>query len=98
MLMAVPVVVVVAETKVGADPYVNLSAGEGEDVPPGVVTVTSTVPAEPAGLVTVIDVALLTVIAPVTFAIVPNVTEVAPVNPVPVMVTDVPPERGPDAG
>ena len=67
-------------------------------MPPGVVTVISTVPAEPAGLVTVIDVALVTVIPPVVFAWPPNFTLFAPVNPVPVTVTVVPPPTGPVAG
>jgi len=58
----------------------------------------STVPAEPAGLVTVIEVALVTVIPPVVFAWPPNFTLVAPVNPVPVTMTVVPPTTGPVAG
>ena len=65
-------------------------------VPPAVVTVTSTVPALPAGAVAVICVALLTV-KPLAL-VAPNFTAVAPVNPVPVMVTVVPPPVGPDAG
>ena len=65
------------------------------DVPAGVVTVTSAVPV-PAGLVAVIEVSLTTV----TFvaAVVPKSTAVAPVNPVPVIVTVVPPASGPDVG
>ena len=58
-------------------------------VPPAVVTVTSTVPAPSAGEVAVIDVALLTV-KPAA-AVPPKLTAVAPVKPVPVIVTDVPP-------
>ena len=65
-------------------------------VPPGVVTVTSTVPAMPAGEVMVIDVAELTVrLVP---ALEPNFTPVAPVKLVPVTVTMVPPDRGPTFG
>ena len=64
-------------------------------VPPGVVTVTSTVPA-PAGAVAVIWVALLTV-KPVA-AVVPKSTAVAPVKFVPVIVTLVPPAGGPAVG
>jgi hypothetical protein len=74
---------------------VNWSAADVALVPPGVVTVTSTVPA-PAGEVAVICVALFTVnvVAPVA----PNFTAVAPVKFVPVMVTLVPPAAGPLAG
>ena len=62
-------------------------------VPPGVVTSTLAVPAEPAGVVAVIEVALLTVMA--VAAAPPMVTAVAPVKLVPVMVTLVPPASGP---
>ena len=55
-------------------------------VPPGVVTVTSTAPALPAGEVAVICVALLTVNE--VAAVPPNFTAVAPVKLVPVIVTD----------
>ena len=60
------------------------------------VTVMSTVPAAPAGAVAVIDVAVTTVKA--VAAVAPNLTVVAPVNPVPVRVTTVPPVMGPLAG
>ena len=56
----------------------------------------STVPAAWAGDVAVIDVSLLTV-KPVA-AVAPKFTAVAPVNPVPVIVTDVPPAAGPLLG
>ena len=62
----------------------NWSAAMVAEVPPGVVTVTSTVPV-PAGEVAVMEVALLTVNA--VAAVAPNLTAVAPVKPVPVMVT-----------
>jgi hypothetical protein len=65
------------------------------EVPPGVVTVTSTVPA-PAGDVAVIEVAELTV-TPVADAP-PNFTAVAPLKLVPVIVTKVPPATGPPVG
>src|SRR2546423_11829123 len=66
-------------------------------VPFGVTTVTSTVvPAVPAGAVTVICVALLTV-TPVA-ATVPNLTEVAPVKLVPERTTELPPAAGPVVG
>ena len=55
-------------------------------MPPGVVTVTSTVPAACAGAVAVIWVAETTV--KVVAAVAPKSTAVAPVKPVPVMVTD----------
>ena len=54
------------------------------------------VPAEWAGEVTVIELALLTV--NVVAEVVPNLTAVAPVKPVPVIVTVVPPFRVPDDG
>ena len=60
------------------------------------VTVISTVPADPAGAVAVIWVALLTV-KPVALDA-PNFTAVAPVNPVPVRTTDVVPAVGPLLG
>ena len=65
------------------------------EVPPAVVTPMSTVPV-PAGDVAVIWVAELTV-KPVA-AVAPNVTAVAPVKLVPVMITVVPPVPGPDVG
>jgi hypothetical protein len=64
-------------------------------VPPGVVTVTSTTP-EPAGAVAVIWVSELTVT--LVAAVAPNLTDVAPVKPVPVIVTTVPPAAGPEVG
>ena len=65
-------------------------------VPPGVVTVTSTVPALPAGAVAVTCEALTTVTLVATFE--PNSTAVAPVRLVPVIVTVVPPAVGPRTG
>ena len=65
-------------------------------VPPGVVTLTSTVPAASVGETAVIEVAELTV--KLVASVEPNLTEVAPVNPTPVMVTVVPPPTGPRVG
>ena len=65
-------------------------------VPPGVVTVTSTVPVLPAGAVAVICEPLTTVT--LVAAVDPKSTAVVPVNPVPVIVTLVPPPVGPAAG
>ena len=65
------------------------------DVPLAVVTVTSTVPALPAGALAVIDVALSAVIVA---AVVPKSTAVAALRFVPVMVTDVPPAVEPLVG
>ncbi len=65
----------------------------GRSVPPAAVTVTSTVPADSAGEVTVIEVVELTT-TPVP-ATVPNFTPVTPVKPVPVMVTRGAPGRRP---
>ena len=65
-------------------------------VPPAVVTRTLAVPAVPAGVVAVIDVALTTV--KLVAALPPIVTPVAPMNPVPVIVTAWLPATGPAAG
>ena len=73
----------------------NWSAAEIADVPPAVVTRTSTVPV-PAGDVAVIEVAELTVKPAAGVA--PKVTTVAPLRLVPVIVTDVPPGAGPNVG
>ena len=72
------------------------SAFEVVEVPPGVVTVTSTVPALPAGAVAVICVAPFTV--KLVAAVPPKLTAVAPVSAVPVIVTLVPPDSGPAFG
>ena len=74
---------------------VNWSAALITLVPPGVTTVTSTVP-EPAGEVAVIDVAEIAITLVALAA--PNLTAVAPVKLVPVMVTVVPPVAGPLVG
>jgi hypothetical protein len=65
-------------------------------VPPAVVTVMSTVPADSAGAFAVILLELLTV--KVLAAVPPKLMAVAPVNPAPLIVTLVPPAVGPDAG
>ena len=65
-------------------------------VPPGVVTATSTVPADPAGASAVIVVELTTMIDVAGLA--PNDTAVAPVKPVPVNVMAVPADSGPATG
>src|SRR5437764_823305 len=69
---------------------------EVAEVATGVVTVTSTVPAAPAGEVAVIEVAEATV--KVVAGVAPNLTAVAPVKLVPVMVTEVPPAVEPVVG
>ena len=74
-----------------------LSDPDVAEVPPGVVTVTSTVPfAVPAGAVAVIVVELTTTTL-VAFAV-PNFTADAPVRLVPVMVTESPPPAAPEVG
>ena len=73
----------------------NWSAADVVDVPPVVVTLTSTVPA-PAGDIAVIEVAELTV--KLVAAAAPKVTAVAPVKFVPVIVTVVVLAVGPDVG
>ena len=88
--------VVVVDTPVGDVAKRNWSAAEVVEMPPGVVTVTSTVPLDSAGLVAVICVAETTV--KLLAAVVPKSTAVAPLRPVPVIVTRVPPARGPIAG
>jgi hypothetical protein len=76
--------------------YVNWSDADVADVPSPLVTVMSTVPAEPAGEVAVIWEALFTVYE--VADVLPNFTAVAPVKPAPVMVTEVPPAVAPDVG
>jgi hypothetical protein len=78
---------------VGAAMKVNVAADV--PVPFGVVTLTVTAPV-PAGDVAVIWVAELTVNVVALAA--PNLTAVAPVKPVPVMTTLVPPNAGPKVG
>ena len=73
----------------------NLSAEEVADVPPVVVTVTSTVPL-PAGSTAVICVPETT--AKLLAAVEPNFTPLAAVKLVPVIVTVVPPAVGPEVG
>jgi hypothetical protein len=84
------------ELTVGSAMNANWSAGEVAEVPPAVVTVTSTIPTAWAGEVVVISVSETTVKEPA--AVVPKSTVVAVVNPVPVMVTGIPPAVGPDVG
>lgn len=64
-------------------------------VPAEVVTVTCTAPTDPEGAIAVIcvDESRVKVVA-----VVPNRTVVGPVNPVPVIVTLVPPVAGPEVG
>jgi hypothetical protein len=81
---------------VGAATYVNSSAAVTADVPLGVVTVTSTVPAFPIGEVAVIEVEETTLNA--LASVLPKCTNVAPVKFVPVIVTTVPPAVGPLVG
>jgi hypothetical protein len=79
----------------GGDTNVNVSALVTALVPPGVVTVTLTVPV-PAGDVAVIVVALVTL--KLVAVVEPNLTVEAPVKLVPVIVTPVPPLVGPVLG
>ncbi len=65
-------------------------------VPLGVVTVTSMAPAAPAGEVAVTEVGDVTETEVAGEE--PKSTALAPVNPVPAMVTTVPPARGPARG
>ncbi len=61
-----------------------------------IVTIRLTVPALPAGVVHVIEVSVVT--EKLATSEVPKVTLVAPVNPVPVIITDVPPAVVPEVG
>jgi hypothetical protein len=83
------------DESVGATTYVNWSAGDGAELPPGLVTVTSTVPV-PVGLsaVIVVPLTMLKLVA----GMLPKSTAVAPAKPVPWTVTDVPPINGPAFG
>jgi len=74
---------------------VKVSAVPVAEVPIPLVTVTSTAPAACAGEAAMIVVSLVTVNSAVTM---PKSTAVAPVNPVPVTVTDVPPAVDPEVG
>jgi hypothetical protein len=65
-------------------------------VPPGVVTVIFTVPADSAGDIAVMDVDESTITVPA--ATPPNITVAPDVKPVPVMATDVPPLVEPVVG
>ena len=83
---------------VGGATYVYWSSGLVAEVPPSVVTVMSTVPV-PAGAVAVIAVSSLPVTGvQVVAAVDPKSTAVAPVNPLPLIVTVAPPVVGPLAG
>jgi hypothetical protein len=75
--------------------YVKRSLTLVADVPEGDVTVTSTEPV-PAGDVALMEVSEFTV--NVVAAVDPNVTAVAPVNPLPSRLTTVPPVAGPEFG
>jgi hypothetical protein len=74
---------------------VNRSAAETADVPPGEITLMSTVPT-PGVLAAVIIVSFTTVT--LVAGLIPKSTAVAPVNPAPVIATNVPPPGGPTAG
>ena len=74
------------------------SGGLAAEVPWGVVTVTLTVPAGPAGVSQVIEVALTTVKSVVQALLPPMSATVAPMKPVPVIVMGVPPAVEPLSG
>jgi hypothetical protein len=95
---AVPRLVVLNEVIDGTEAaeYVKWSADPAEDVPPGPVTVMSTVPvAVLAGTVATITLSERTVNAA---ASVPKLTALAPVNPLPDTVNTAPPSVLPDDG
>ena len=74
----------------------NWSPAPVAEVPPGVVTVASAVPAAELGVVAVICVELRTLNE--LAAVAPNLTPLTEVKSVPVMVTTVPPVLGPTLG
>jgi hypothetical protein len=76
--------------------YVYASPATIGDWPPGVVTLRATAPAAWAGLTAVIVVSETTV--KLVAAVAVNATAVAPVNPVPVIVTTGPPNVDPVSG
>src|SRR5215813_12767219 len=78
----------------GAATNVNRSFELTALVPPAVVTVMSTVPAFATGETALIDVSPFTV--KLAAGVPPKPTAVAPVNPVPPIVTAVPPAVGPE--
>jgi hypothetical protein len=81
----------------GAAIYVYRSAADVADVPPAVVTVTSTLPGIPEGGTAIISVSLIHVYD--AASVLPNFTAVkSPEKPVPVIVTVVPPATGPATG
>jgi hypothetical protein len=84
---------------VGTGTYVNTSAAEAVEVPFGSLTVTSTEPAASPGEVAVQLVAVEQLTSEA--AVLPKSTVVAPevvAKPAPVIVTEVPPESGPELG
>jgi hypothetical protein len=81
---------------VGMAKYVNRSLELVFEVPPGLVTVTSTVDAPSADVSAVMEDALSTVNDEAGIA--PNVTLLTAAKLVPLMVTDVPPATGPAPG
>src|SRR5689334_22939890 len=91
-----PVVGLIAVSTGGEAVKVKWSADDIADVPPAVVTVTSTVPAGSAGATAVICVLELTV--KLAAAVRPKNIAVAPVKLLPVMVTVVPPLLLPVSG
>ena len=81
---------------VGAAVKVKLSAEDVAEVPSALVTVTSTAAADSAGVVATIWLAVSLIID--AAAVLPKLTAVAPARSAPVIVTVVPPPRGPVAG
>ena len=84
-----------SEVIVGAATNVNWSNDPVAPVPPAEVTVTSTTPGAAVGEVAVIDVSPATVNAAAGAPL--KETSVAPLKPVPEIVTEVPPAAGPSA-
>src|SRR5207302_848471 len=89
----------VTDTCAAVPTKVNSSLADVADVPNGVVTVMCTVPASSAGDTAVITWSgVFTSLVKDAASVDPNFTDVAPVKPVPVIVTVVPPAVGPAVG
>lgn len=80
----------------GATSKLNRSPALVPDVPPGVVTVTSTVPCASAGETAVIRVVEST--TKLVASVPPKATALAPLRPVPLISTEVTPPTAPTAG
>ena len=85
------------DVTVGARPLTNVNVcGLVDEPPPGLVTTTAWLFPVLAGVIAVMELSEL--IVTLAAAVPPKVTEVTPVNPVPLIATGVPPAVGPCVG